>query len=64
MAAEVKASGSSFEVGSVQALFDTRTVGSFYDADADGQRFVVVQPTDQPSAVLTLVVNGLGGLKK
>jgi Tol biopolymer transport system component len=66
MAAEVKASGSSFEVGSIQALFDSRTynnIGS-YDATADGQRFVVVQPTDQPSAAIALVVNGLVVLKK
>src|SRR5215469_2088669 len=66
MAAEVKANGSSFEVGSIRALLDARTysnVGS-YDATADGQRFVVVQPTDQPGAAIALVVNGLVVLKK
>ena len=66
MAAEVKASGSSFEVGSIQALFDARTYSNIgtYDAAADGQRFVLVQPTDQPSASIVLVVNGVGGSKK
>jgi len=42
-------------------LFDARTISNLgnYDAAADGQRFVVVQPTDQPSAAIALVVNGL-----
>jgi len=34
-----------------------------FDA-AGGQRFVVVQPTDQPSAAIALVVNGLVVSKK
>jgi hypothetical protein len=47
-------------------LFDARTYSTFgtYDAAADGRRFIVIQPTDQPSVALDLVVNGLGELKK
>ena len=66
MAAKVKASGSSLEVGSVQALFDARTYSNMgsYDAVADGQRVVLVQATDQPTAAIALVVNGLAEKKK
>ena len=66
MAAEVKVSGSSFEVGSVQALFDARTYSNLgsYDAAADGQRFVLVQTPDQPTAAIALVLNGLAEKKK
>jgi hypothetical protein len=53
-------------VGSVQPLFDARTYSNIasFDAAADGQRFIVVQPTDEPSATITLVLNGLAELKK
>src|SRR5207249_488507 len=59
MAAAVSASGSSFEVGVVQPLFDVRSYGVFarYDVTADGQRFVVPYEAGQPTTAMTLVVN-------
>jgi len=66
MSADVKASGSSFEVGAVHTLFETRPYSSFasYDVTVDGQRFVVVQQTEQSSAAITLAVNWLAELKR
>jgi Tol biopolymer transport system component len=66
MSADVKASGSSFEVGAVHTLFETRPYSSFgsYDVTLDGQRFVVVQDTEQSSAAITLAVNWLAELKR
>jgi hypothetical protein len=61
MSADVKASVSSFEVGTVHTLFETRpysTLGS-YDVTTDGQRFLVVEGTEQSSAAITLAVNWL-----
>ncbi len=59
MAAEVSAHGSSFEVGAVQALFETRSYGAFgrFDVSADGQRFLVPYEAGQPTTAITLVVN-------
>jgi serine/threonine protein kinase len=66
MAADVKATGSSFEVGAVHTLFDARLISNFgsYTVTADGQRFIVVQTPDQPTAAITLVVNWPTELKK
>jgi serine/threonine protein kinase len=66
MAADVKASGTSFDVGALHTLFETRPysgLGSF-DATADGQRFVVISESGQPTAAITLVVNWTADLKK
>jgi Tol biopolymer transport system component len=64
-AAEVSANGSSFEVGSVHALFETQTYGIFarYDVTADGQRFVIAYEAGQPTTAITLVVNWPAELK-
>jgi len=66
MATEVKASGSSFEVGATHALFGTRPYGVFgrFDVSADGQRFAIPYEAGQPSAAITLVVNWPAELKK
>jgi len=68
MAAEVKASGSSFEIGTVQPLFETRpfrtVINGSYDVSADGQRFVIAYEAGQPTAAITLVVNWTADLKK
>ena len=66
MSADVTASGSSFDVGTVHTLFETRPFSNFgsYDVTRDGQRFVVVQATEQSSAAIALVVNGLADLNK
>jgi Tol biopolymer transport system component len=67
MAAEVKSSGSSFEIGTVRALFETRPYrggGAAFDATADGQRFIVDYAGEQPAAAITLVVNWTANLKK
>jgi eukaryotic-like serine/threonine-protein kinase len=67
MAADVRASGSSFEVGALHTLFEARplsgTLGNF-DAAADGQWFVFVNELGQPTAAITLVVNWTADLKK
>lgn len=69
MAAEVKANGSSFEVGAVHTLFEIRPyfglyTANLFDVTPDGQRFIVVNDAQQPGAALTLVVNWLAALKK
>jgi eukaryotic-like serine/threonine-protein kinase len=67
MAAEVKESGSSFEVGAVRALFETRpyrTGGAAFDVTPDGQRFIINYMAEQPTAAITLVVNWPADLKK
>jgi hypothetical protein len=66
MSVDVKATGSSFEVGAVHTLFETRPYSSFssYDVTVDGQRFVLVQQTEQSSAAITLAVNWLAELKR
>jgi len=66
MAAEVKASRSSFEVGAIHTLFATRPYGVFgrFDVSADGQRFVIPYEAGQPTAAITLVVNWPAELKK
>jgi len=67
MAAEVRASGSSFEIGAVRALFETRPYrsgGATFDVSADGQRFIIDYAQEQPSAAITLVVNWTADLKK
>jgi len=67
IAADVRASGSSFEVGALHTLFDTRTLSGTlgnFDAAADGQRFVLVYESGQSTAAITLVVNWTADLKK
>ena len=66
MAAEVKASASSFDVGPIHVLFGTRPYGVFgrFDVSADGQRFAIPYETGQPSAAITLVMNWPAELKK
>jgi hypothetical protein len=66
IAAEVKASGSSFEVGTIHTLFGTRPYGVFgrFDVSADGQRFAIPFEAGQPTAAITLVVNWPAELKK
>jgi WD40 repeat protein len=67
MAADVRRSGSSFEVGAVRALFETRPYrgsGAAFDVTADGQRFIVNYTAEQPTAAITLVVNWTAEVKK
>ena len=75
MAAEIRASGSTFEVGTVRPLFKTNPViavggiayvgGAAYDVTADGKRFLVNAWVDEvSSAPITLVVHWDKELKK
>jgi hypothetical protein len=69
MAAEVKANGSSFEVGAVHALFEIRPyfglyTANLFDVTPDGQRFIVAYDAQQSNAALTLVTNWPALLKK
>ncbi|HEY1468247.1 MAG TPA: protein kinase [Candidatus Acidoferrum sp.] len=66
MSADVRTSGSKFEVGAIHTLFETRSYGIFgrYDVTADGQRFIVLYEAAQPTAAVTLVVNWDAELKK
>jgi eukaryotic-like serine/threonine-protein kinase len=60
MAAEVKASGSSFAIGAVRQLFEIRVYRSqvgAYDVTADGQRFILAYEPGQPNESITLVEN-------
>ncbi len=66
MMAEVKAVGSSFEVGTVKPLFDTQSKGVLWIAavSADGNRFLMGSALGQSSTPLTLVLNWDEELKK
>ena len=68
VAAAVNGKGSSFEVGAVKPLFQTRAVGplgSPYDVSADGQRFLINTRPEQTAAVpITVVMNWTEGLKR
>jgi Tol biopolymer transport system component len=67
MAAEVKASGSSFAVVAVRELFETRAYRSqvsAYDVTADGQRFILAYEPGQPNEAITLVENWNAELRK
>jgi Tol biopolymer transport system component len=67
MAAEIKSTGSSFAIGAVRPLFETRVSRSIvgaYDVSADGQRFILAYEPGQPNAAITLVDNWDAELKK
>lgn len=67
MAAEVRADGSTFAIGAVHALFETRMYRAIfggYDVAADGQSFVVAYEPGQPNVAITLVENWDADLKK
>jgi Tol biopolymer transport system component len=67
MAAEINASGSTFEVGAVRPLFEVKAKGTviFYDVTADGQKFLMgVRITGESVPMLTLVTNWDAELKK
>ncbi len=68
MAAAVNGKGSSFEVGAVKPLFETRAVAGLrnrYAVSPDGQRFLInTVPEQAASAPITVVLNWTAGLKK
>src|ERR1017187_3844372 len=69
MAAEVKANASSFDVGAVRPLFETKPyfglfTGNLFDVTPDGQRFVVPYEAEKPTSAVTLVANWPVILKK
>lgn len=69
MAAQVKANGSSFEVGAIKTLFQTRPyfglfTANLFDVSADGQRFVVAYDEGQSGRPITLIANWPAALKK
>ena len=69
MTAAVNGKGSSFEVGAVKSLFQTRSPlfanRYSYDVSADGQRFLInTAPEQVASAPITVVLNWTAGLKK
>jgi hypothetical protein len=67
MAAAVNGRGTSFEVGAVRPLFDTRQAGVryAYDVTADGQRFLVNTAVEKADAApITVVVNWTAGMRR
>ena len=68
MAAAVNGKGSSFEVGAVKPLFETRAVVGLrnrYAVSADGLRFLInTAPEQAASAPITVVLNWTARLKK
>jgi eukaryotic-like serine/threonine-protein kinase len=66
IAADVRANGSSFEVGTLHTLFEARPASglSSFDAAGDGQRFLFAYELGQPDAAITLVVNWTADVKK
>jgi Tol biopolymer transport system component len=67
MAAAVNGKGSSFEVGAVKPLFETRALDptrNRFAVSADGQRFLINTDPQTTSAPITVVLNWAAGLKK
>ena len=67
VAAEVTGDASSFAVGTVNPLFETRVYRSAFggfDVTADGQRFIIPHEPGQPNVAITLVENWDSRLKK
>jgi serine/threonine protein kinase/Tol biopolymer transport system component len=67
MAADVDATGPTFDVGVVRPLFEGKAKGGivFYDVTADGQKFLMGIPVaGESTRPLTLVTNWDAGLKR
>jgi Tol biopolymer transport system component len=66
MAAQVKTDGPSFEIGAIQPLFQTRSLGLGYryDVAKDGSRFLVTTGLPQDLSPITLVTNWAAELAK
>lgn len=69
MAVKVETTGSSFQAGAVQVLFEARSSDNFesYDVTADGQRFIVAQDKVEPNpanTAITLFANWDAALKR
>jgi eukaryotic-like serine/threonine-protein kinase len=67
MAVAVNAQGSSFDVGAVKPVFQTRITGFgyYYQVSADNQHFLINTTSEQAaSAPITVVLNWTAGLKK
>jgi hypothetical protein len=69
LAAEVRITGDSVEVGSVRRLrggIPASAAGYLYDVSADGQRIITVVPlaSQKPPEPITLVQNWTAALKK
>jgi hypothetical protein len=67
MAAEVKATASSLDIGDAKLLFDAHAglaPGTHYDVMPDGKRFLVSTAGERSSVPMSLVVNWTAGLKR
>ena len=67
MAAEVRISGETVEVGAIRVLFGgiEFSNGYFYDVSADGQRILTVLPANRTSPTpITLIQNWPAALKR
>ncbi len=64
MSAEIRASGATLDPGVPKVLFEPHPLPTFYDAAADGQRFLVVSSGVEQSPPITLVQNWSAGIKK
>jgi Tol biopolymer transport system component len=69
MSVEVKANGTSIDVGAVRPLFETRLYygllsGNAYDVSADGQRFLVAYEPQQSNSEIALVADWPATLRK
>jgi Tol biopolymer transport system component/predicted Ser/Thr protein kinase len=64
MSVEVRASSATPEPGVPKLLFEPHPLPTFYDAAADGQRFLVVSSGVEQSPPITLVQNWSAGIQK
>jgi Tol biopolymer transport system component len=66
MAAQIKADGTSFDVGVIQPLFQARAMGFTYRYDVanDGKRFLVVGGVPQDLSPITVLTNWTAELTK
>jgi hypothetical protein len=64
MSVEIQASGAALEAGAPKVLFEPHPLPTFYDAAADGQRFLMVSSGIEQSPPITLLQNWTAEIKK
>ena len=64
MSVEIGASGATLEPGVPKVLFEPHPLPTFYDATADGQRFLMVSSGVEQSPPITLLQNWTAAIKK
>jgi Tol biopolymer transport system component/predicted Ser/Thr protein kinase len=64
MSVEMRASGATLEPGAPKMLFEPHPLPNFFDAAADGERFLMISSGVEQSPPITLLQNWTAGIKK